>query len=425
MKTIKELEQELTKVLDTKEIKNKIADYMNVFKEIAQLDKTKDISDNTKNSLLNNLLFKTFESVNKNFDGKRNEIKAKFEEGVNFDPIDLKTDSLTTKVNKAFENHSLGLLNSNTFYSFKVENIPTKVGKIESQSLFVDLTGNQLTIGNYYTRNSNNNMIDYDMLTSYISENMKKQFNDKKFQEYSKYLLPVVQSEGYTSYSMNTRNKIYTDKVLPLFEETSSMISKAVKNFELNEINLLKKIYEAVKPSLSEAEVEVLNFNGNKLISSRDNKSKEGLDLDKMKIVIAALELNKIKIPYKVSDIKPEDVKRISVVTVLNSKKVNDFNGIVEEINTVIKNVEADKNKSYQDIYIKEQEVKHYLEGKSFKGVTLKKAMDEIESKLSLDSTDANSKKSLTKELERLQTIKVAKLFVDKIATKKEPEISK
>lgn len=425
MKTIKELEQELTKVLDTKEIKNKIADYMNVFKEIAQLDKTKDISDNTKNFLLNNLLFKTFESVNKNFDGKRNEIKAKFEEGVSFDPIDLKTDSLTTKINKAFENHSLGLLNSNTFYSFKVENIPTKVGKIESQSLFVDLTGNQLTIGNYYTRNSNNNMIDYDMLTSYISENMKKQFNDKKFQEYAEYLLPVVQSEGYTSYSMNTRNKIYTDKVLPLFEETSSMISKAVKNFELNEINLFKKIYEAVKPSLSEAEVEVLNFNGNKLISSRDNKSKEGLDLDKMKIVIAALELNKIKIPYKVSSVKPEDVERISVVTILNCKKVSDFNGIVEEINTVIKNVEADKNKSYQDVYIKEQEVKHYLEGKSFKGVTLKKAMDEIESKLSLDSTDANIKKSLTKELERLQTIKVAKLFVDKIATKKEPEISK
>jgi hypothetical protein len=179
--------------------------------------------------------------------------------------------------------------------------------------------------------------------------------------------------------------------------------------FDLNERNLLEKMYD-IKSELNESDVESLNSTA-KLITTRVNKAKDGLDKDVFDMVIKACEVYKIDIPFKEKD--PTKVnEKIAVLSLLNSFKVSSLNDVVAEVNSIIKN-SSGQTRSYLDVALEEDKIKKFLAGEKIKGKNLNDTIKDLKKDLNNPAIDEDNKKKNQKEFDLLIQVRKLKEIFD------------
>jgi len=384
-----------------------------LFSKIKEVAGVTELSDGMKSFFNSQIIKKSFEAMDdykKSISERvKGNVVATFADKV-YETIDLKTDYLGEVLQNGLKGHSFSLLGKQSLFSFQVENIPTQTGPVTSQKMFVELDGNQCSLGILAYRDSVNNYKDYDKLTQNLKEMLEKKFSGKELSNAMDTVFPYVQTPESTSVMINTRNKSYTENIEPLLDESVQLISKKVINmFDLNERNLLEKMYD-IKSELNESDVESLNSTA-KLITTRVNKAKDGLDKDVFDMVIKACEVYKIDIPFKEKD--PTKVnEKIAVLSLLNSFKVSSLNDVVAEVNSIIKN-SSGQTRSYLDVALEEDKIKKFLAGEKIKGKNLNDTIKDLKKDLNNPAIDEDNKKKNQKEFDLLIQVRKLKEIFD------------
>lgn len=368
------------------EIKSELCNILNI--KVENFNKNKNLVD-----LLNNQLeSRTLSDLDTNKKEFSKEIKEKISEISDIKEISFK-DSLTNFTKEELSQHTFGMIGKPTFVFFKIKDIPTLTGKLDSQSLFINIDGNELTIGNYTERKNKSDIkyIDYTKFTEEISNNINKYVSEKDKNKYIDSLLPIIYNPARKSAYFNVRNKIFKEKLEEKLNDFILLYSKELRNLlDQNEINLYSKILTSKSQELNLSDEDVNILGDIKLFVVKDIKSNESLDADKFKLVQEAYKIFNLPIPYKEQkNIENNNTntiqEKVKVLTILNIKKVNNIEEIVSEINNVVKNT-SENTISYQDVKKEEEIFKKLLNGEKIKSKSLSMLLSETKDKEKKDT---------------------------------------